>query len=106
MELSRTLFGWMLLPALVLAQELGGTGRTHDWMLSRRVRDAVQAPVFLVGGLNATNVAEAIAVVRPSGLDICSGVRTDDQLDPTRLREFFDAVRGGELKAMAAAALV
>ena len=42
MELSRTLFGWMLLPALVLAQELGGTGRTHDWMLSRRVRDAVQ----------------------------------------------------------------
>ena len=73
-------------------KELGGTGRTHDWMLSRRIRDAVQVPVFLAGGLNVTNVAEAIAAVEPFGIDLCSGVRTDDKLDPAKLRAFFEAV--------------
>lgn len=74
-------------------KELGGTGRTHNWMLSRRIRDAVRVPVFLAGGLNATNVTEALAVVQPFGVDLCSGVRTDDKLDPARLRAFFEAVQ-------------
>jgi phosphoribosylanthranilate isomerase len=82
-------------PALVVKQ-LGGTGRTHDWMLSRRIRDAVPVPVFLAGGLNATNVAEAVAAVRPFGLDLCSSVRTDDRLDPAKLRAFLDAVPDGD----------
>lgn len=61
-------------PALAV-KELGGTGRTHDWTLSRRIRDAAGLPIFLAGGLNATNVAEAVATVQPFGLDLCGGVR-------------------------------
>jgi len=82
-------------PALVVKQ-LGGTGRTHNWMFSRSIRDAVQVPVFLAGGLNPANVAEAVAAVQPFGLDLCSGVRTDDKLDPAKLHAFFDAVPGGD----------
>ena len=81
-------------PTLAVKQ-LGGTGRTHDWTFSRRIRDAVRVPVFLAGGLNANNVAEAVAAVQPFGLDLCSGVRTDDKLDPAKLRAFFEAVPDG-----------
>lgn len=70
-------------------KQLGGTGRTHDWTLSRRIRDAISIPLFLAGGLNSGNVAEAIAAVKPFGLDLCSSVRTKDKLDPVKLRAFF-----------------
>jgi phosphoribosylanthranilate isomerase len=73
-------------------KELGGTGRIHDWSLSRKIRDACALPVYLAGGLNAGNVAEAIAMVRPFGLDLCSGVRTNGQLSATRLQEFMQVV--------------
>ena len=73
-------------------KELGGTGRTHDWRLSRRIRDSVRVPVFLAGGLNPGNVANAIAAVEPFGLDLCSGVRTLDNLDAQKLRAFFAVV--------------
>ncbi|MEL7362634.1 MAG: hypothetical protein AAFN13_11225, partial [Bacteroidota bacterium] len=72
--------------------ELGGTGRTHDWSLSRRIVEAVDTPVFLAGGLRASNVGEAIRAVRPFGIDLCSGVRTDGALDPVKLGAFFKAV--------------
>ncbi len=75
-------------------KELGGTGRTHDWALSRRIRDAVwPLPLFLAGGLNAGNVAAAVAAVRPHGLDLCSSVRSAGALDDTKLHAFFDAVK-------------
>lgn len=70
-------------------KELGGTGRTHDWQVSRRIRDGLGVPVFLAGGLNTGNVAEAIEQVEPFALDLCSGVRTDGQLDEDKLRRFF-----------------
>lgn len=70
-------------------KELGGTGRTHDWRLSRRIRDSVSVPVFLAGGLRPENVAEAVETVRPFGLDVCSGVRTDGRLDAGKLKRFF-----------------
>jgi phosphoribosylanthranilate isomerase len=73
-------------------KELGGTGRTHDWGLSRRIREAIGIPVFLAGGLNHANVAEAIAAVEPFGLDLCSSVRTNDHLDAAKLRAFFAAI--------------
>jgi phosphoribosylanthranilate isomerase len=60
--------------------------------LSRRIRDAVTKPVFLAGGLRSSNVQEAIAAVQPFGLDLCSGVRTNDILDEQKLRSFFEAV--------------
>lgn len=73
-------------------KQLGGTGRTHDWVLSRRIRDSISIPVFLAGGLHIGNVAEAMAAVRPFGLDICSSVRANDHLDSAKLHEFFAAI--------------
>jgi phosphoribosylanthranilate isomerase len=70
-------------------KELGGTGRTHDWRLSRRIRDEVPCPVYLAGGLGPANVAAAVAAVQPYGLDLCSGVRTDGRLDAQKLAAFF-----------------
>ena len=76
-------------------KELGGTGRTHDWNLSLQIREAIDVPLFLAGGLKAENVAEAIRQVQPFGVDVCSGVRTDGKLDEDKLRRFFAAVRRG-----------
>lgn len=73
-------------------KELGGTGRAHDWAVSRKIRDAVPVPVYLAGGLNPENVGKAIAQVRPFGVDVCSGLRTDGHLDPTKLERFMRAV--------------
>lgn len=73
---------------------LGGTGDTHDWSISRKIVEAVNIPVFLAGGLNPDNVAEAIRQVRPFGVDVCSGLRTDGHLDQLKLDAFIVAVRG------------
>jgi phosphoribosylanthranilate isomerase len=74
-------------------KELGGTGRVHDWTISRRIREAVSVPVFIAGGLKPENAAEAIAQVGPFGLDVCSGVRTDGRLDESKLISFFARLR-------------
>jgi len=74
-------------------KELGGTGRVHDWEVSRRIREAVGVPVYLAGGLRPDNVAEAVARVGPFGLDVCSGVRTDGRLDPAKLAALVTAAR-------------
>lgn len=74
-------------------KELGGTGRTHDWSFSRRIVEDSPVPVWLAGGLNPDNAAEAIRQVRPFGLDICSGLRTDGHLDENKLARFVAAVR-------------
>jgi phosphoribosylanthranilate isomerase len=73
--------------------ELGGTGRVHDWTVSRQICEATDVTVFLAGGLNPDNVRLAIAQVRPSGIDICSGVRTNGSLDPLKLSQFVSVVR-------------
>ena len=75
-------------------KELGGTGRVHDWAISRRIRERVGVPVYLAGGLNAGNVAQAIAQVGPFGLDLCSGVRSDGRLDEAKLARLFGAIKG------------
>lgn len=74
-------------------KELGGTGRVHNWQVSRRIVEQSPVPVFLAGGLNAGNVREAIETVRPFGLDICSGVRTNGQLDAQTLEAFMRLVK-------------
>jgi phosphoribosylanthranilate isomerase len=76
-------------------KELGGTGRRHDWRLSRRIRESVPVPIFLAGGLRSENVQEAIAEVGPFALDVCSGVRTDGRLDPQKLERFVAAIAAG-----------
>jgi phosphoribosylanthranilate isomerase len=75
-------------------KELGGTGRTHDWTLSREIRERVPVPLFLAGGLTPENVPQAIAEVGPFALDVCSGVRTSGRLDAGRLGRFFAAALG------------
>ena len=75
-------------------KELGGTGRTHDWNVSREIVKEVPVPVFLAGGLRSDNVADAVRIVRPFGVDLCTGVRTNGELDEIKLRAFFAALHG------------
>ncbi len=71
---------------------LGGTGKTHNWQISRKIVEAVSIPVFLAGGLNSENVRKAIETVSPYGVDLCSGVRTNGMLDEAKLESFFNEV--------------
>jgi phosphoribosylanthranilate isomerase len=73
-------------------KELGGTGRVHDWTHSRRICETARVPVLLAGGLNPGNVRAAMERVRPAGLDVCSGLRSDGRLDAGKLRDFFRAI--------------
>lgn len=73
-------------------KELGGTGRSHDWEISRRIRELVDVPVFLAGGLNPDNIVDAIQAVQPFGVDVCNGVRTNGQLDEVKLSKFFSQI--------------
>ena len=73
-------------------KELGGTGRTHDWRISRKIVESVRVPVFLAGGLTPENVATAIREVRPFSLDVCSGLRTNGNLDEGKVQSFFASV--------------
>ena len=72
-------------------KELGGTGRTHNWNLSRSIVEQAKIPVFLAGGLKAENVKAALDAVQPFGLDLCSSVRTNGALDPQKLAAFMSA---------------
>ena len=74
-------------------KELGGTGRTHDWTISRKIRDAVSVPVYLAGGINAKNVLDAANEVEPFGIDLCSGVRENGKLSEKLLDEFFSLLQ-------------
>jgi phosphoribosylanthranilate isomerase len=68
---------------------LGGTGRTHDWSISVKICRGISKPVYLAGGLHEENIAEAVRTVRPFGLDLCSGIRTNGILDKNKVRNFF-----------------
>ena len=76
----------------LIVKQLGGTGKVHDWKISRRIRDEIGIPLFLAGGLNSENVAEGIRQVEPFGVDVCSGVRTNDSLDPVKIERFMAEV--------------
>jgi phosphoribosylanthranilate isomerase len=78
-------------PAAKIA-ELGGTGRVHDWDVSRVFVEQSPLPVFLAGGLSPENVQAAVSAVRPYGVDLCTGVRTEGKLDETLLSRFVRAV--------------
>lgn len=77
--------------------EYGGTGRTHDWSISAECVKKSPHPVYLAGGLTSENVREAIRLVRPFGVDLCSGVRTNSHLDPDKLKVFIAEVRRMDL---------
>lgn len=69
----------------------GGTGRTHNWGTSRKIRDALDTPLFLAGGLTPSNVREAIEKVQPYGVDVASGVELEPGVkDPEKLQAFIE----------------
>jgi phosphoribosylanthranilate isomerase len=75
------------------AELRGGTGQVFDWTMGRRTRDIVPR-LLLAGGLSPENVAEAIAQVRPYGVDACSSIESSPGLkDRERMRAFVAAVR-------------
>ena len=78
-------------PALA-TKELGGTGRTQNWSQSRKIREEIDRPLFLAGGLNWANVRRAIEEVGPFALDVCSGVRTNGKLDENKLGALFNSI--------------
>jgi len=71
---------------------LGGTGNVHNWNISKTIREELHIPVYLAGGLKSTNIKQAINVVQAYGVDLCSGLRTNGNLDEQKLEAFFAAV--------------
>ena len=73
-------------------KELGGTGRIHNWDISKDIREKAHSPIFLAGGLNPNNVINAITKVQPFGVDVCSELRTNGILDEKKLAEFIRVI--------------
>lgn len=74
----------------------GGTGKTHDWNVSKKIVESTSIPVILAGGLNPDNVADAVTTVAPSGLDVNSGVtNSDGSKDLEKVKKFIECVRVG-----------
>jgi phosphoribosylanthranilate isomerase len=74
------------------AGQYGGTGQKADWQLMRQI--AQQAPILLAGGLTPENVAEAIQLISPWGVDVASGVESAPGVkDPVKVKDFIQAVR-------------
>lgn len=76
--------------------KFGGTGRTSDWGLVRKLMDAAgrSLPVWLAGGIGPGNVARALEAVNPSGIDLCSGVEAQPGIkDPKKIRALMAAIR-------------
>jgi phosphoribosylanthranilate isomerase len=71
---------------------LGGTGKIHNWDLSKKIRENIRIPTYLAGGINKDNIRKAIDHVQPYGIDLCSSVRTNGQLDELKLEELFKAL--------------
>jgi len=77
--------------------QYGGTGRTTDWDVARRA--SLKHRIILAGGLKVENVAAAVRIVRPYGIDVASGVESSPgKKDHDLLREFIKEVRRAERK--------
>jgi len=78
----------------LMKSELGGTGRVHDWVVSRKLITQVNVPVWLAGGLTPSNVKKALEL-NSFGLDLCSGLRIGPThtLDPQKVYSFFVGIR-------------
>ncbi len=72
--------------------QYGGTGKVHDWVLSRQIREAVAPlPVILAGGLKPENVKEAVQTVQPYAVDVASGVELRPAIkDHEKVRAFVE----------------
>ncbi len=69
-------------------------------MFNQKIREQINIPLFLTGGLNPDNVREAIDVVQSFGVDICSGVRTNEKLDEKKLEAFLEWLMVRKIKSL------
>jgi len=76
-----------------IKSKIGGTGKKFDWNLLKQLK-GTKRPIFLSGGLNEKNVAEAIKYLRPSWVDVSSSLESrPGKKDPKKIRKFIEAVR-------------
>lgn len=72
----------------------GGTGMTHDWMVSREIKDKIGLPIILAGGLTPENVSRAVKVVQPYAVDVASGVEIcPGKKDPSKVKSFIKSAK-------------
>jgi phosphoribosylanthranilate isomerase len=77
-----------------LMGEIGGTGKEHDWNISKEITERVKKPVILAGGLNPDNVAKAIALVKPYAVDVSSGVESEvRKKDAVKVKKFVNIAK-------------
>lgn len=95
-DLARSPLKALLLDSKVEGQT-GGTGKIHDWEISRDIRDAVHPfPVILAGGLDPQNVGEAIRQVKPYAVDVATGVEEDGEKSEQKVERFLEEVKSSE----------
>ncbi|MBU4015993.1 phosphoribosylanthranilate isomerase [Patescibacteria group bacterium] len=70
-------------------KQIGGTGKTHDWNISRKIVEEYDIPIVLAGGLSPDNVAEAVKFVKPYGVDVNTGTKGKDGFKDYRKLELF-----------------
>ncbi len=76
-------------------EKYGGTGRVHDWTMSRRIRDKLKVPFILAGGLTPENVTVAISTVKPYAVDVSTGVESSPgRKDRTKMSRFVRNAKG------------
>ena len=87
---SKVVDGFVLDTINVATDQVGGTGKTHDWSISRKIVERFpDIPIILAGGLNSKNVRSAIESVHPFGVDVNSGTKgSDGFIDARKMREF------------------
>ncbi|QGH36465.1 phosphoribosylanthranilate isomerase [Gracilibacillus salitolerans] len=73
----------------------GGSGETFDWSIAKEY-DFLNKKILLAGGLKVGNIEDAIKEVSPAGVDVSSGVETDDEKDLNKIKAFIDAAKKGD----------
>lgn len=86
---------WLLLDSFVAGQA-GGTGVAFDWQRTRELIRPIEKPILVAGGLTPENVAEAIRILTPRGVDVSGGVETNGIKDSEKIRRFITAARAAQ----------
>lgn len=74
-------------------EQSGGTGKVFDWPQAQALCRGINLPLLAAGGLNAGNVAGAVSILQPAGVDVSGGVETNGVKDVDKIHQFIQAVR-------------